>query len=155
MGMRGYCFTPTEPCKCVLASHGPIELRKELQQTMQQYFSVFRQESTMKEGLDKLYALRERLENAVLEDNSRVFNMMRIEALELDNLMLTAVATAKLALERTESRGAHSRVDYPDRDDVNWMKHTLYFLDDDKTSSRGVNMSPTKVKAFQPAERKY
>ncbi|APC92324.1 MULTISPECIES: succinate dehydrogenase flavoprotein subunit [Francisella] len=131
------------------------ELRKELQQIMQKYFSVFRQESTMKEGLDKLFKLRERLDNAVLEDNSRIFNMMRIEALELDNLMLTAVATAKLALERKESRGAHSRVDYPERDDKNWMKHTLYFLDGDRTSWRDVNMSPTKVKAFQPAERKY
>lgn len=130
-------------------------LRKELQQVMQQYFSVFRQEDTMHKGLDELYALRTRLENAVLEDSSRIFNMMRIEALELDNLMLTAIATAKAALERKESRGAHSRVDFPDRDDVNWMKHSLYFLEDDKTSSREVNMSPTKVKAFQPAERKY
>jgi succinate dehydrogenase / fumarate reductase flavoprotein subunit len=130
-------------------------LRKELQQVMQQYFSVFRQEDTMHKGLDELYALRTRLENAVLEDSSRIFNMMRIEALELDNLMLTAIATAKAALERKESRGAHSRVDFPDRDDVNWMKHSLYFLEDDKTSSREVNMSPTKVKAFQPTERKY
>jgi succinate dehydrogenase / fumarate reductase flavoprotein subunit len=130
-------------------------IRKELQQVMQQYFSVFRQEDTMHKGLEELYALRDRLENAVLEDSSRIFNMMRIEALELDNLMLTAVATAKAALERKESRGAHSRVDFPDRDDVNWMKHSIYFLEGDRTSSREVNMSPTKVKAFQPAERKY
>lgn len=130
-------------------------IRSELQKVMQNYFSVFRKEDTMQVGLDKLLALRVRLPNAVLDDNSQIFNMARIEALELDNLMLTAIATAKAAIERTESRGAHSRVDFPDRDDVNWLKHSLYFLDGDKTSSREVNMSPTKVKAFQPAVRKY
>ena len=132
-----------------------FELKKELQQVMQKYFSVFRKEDMMKEGLDKLLVLRDRLNNAVLDDNSRIFNLARIEALELDNLMVTAVSTAKLALERKESRGAHSRVDYPDRDDQNWMKHSLYFLDGDKTSAREVNMNPVNVEAFQPAVRKY
>ena len=131
------------------------DLRKELQQTMQQYFSVFRQEDTMVEGFEKLLKLRDRLSNAVLEDDSKVFNMARIDALELDNLMLTAISTAKLAIVRKESRGAHSRVDYPDRDDENWLKHTLYFLDDDRTSVRDVNMSPKDVEPFQPIERKY
>ncbi|RUS68960.1 hypothetical protein EGW08_023279 [Elysia chlorotica] len=130
-------------------------LRRDLQQVMQKYFSVFRQEDTMQEGLDELEAIRKRLDNAVLEDNSSIFNLARVEALELDNLLLTAISTAKLAVERKESRGAHSRVDFPDRDDENWLKHTLYFLEGDKTSSRKVNMSPTKVAAFQPAVRKY
>jgi len=131
------------------------ELRKELQKAMAQDFSVFRTEGQMVEGLDRLKQIRERIQKASLGDHSKRFNTARIEALELDNLMETAMATAVSAVERKESRGAHSRVDFPDRDDVNWQKHTLYFLDGDKTSDRAVNMKPTKVPAFEPKVRKY
>ncbi|PRP61572.1 succinate dehydrogenase flavoprotein subunit, partial [Bacillus halotolerans] len=83
------------------------------------------------------------------------FNTTRIEALELDNLMNTALATAHSAVVRTESRGAHSREDYPERDDENWLKHTLYFSDDHKISYREVNRKPKKVDAFPPKPRVY
>ena len=130
-------------------------LRGELQKAMQVDFSVFRTAAQMQAGLERLKVLRERLKNAVLEDHSQVFNTARIEALELDNLMETAIATAVLAIHRTESRGAHSREDYPDRDDTNWLKHSLYFLDNDRFSTRAVNMKPLKLKPFQPKIRSY
>jgi succinate dehydrogenase / fumarate reductase flavoprotein subunit len=78
-----------------------------------------------------------------------------VSALELDNLMATAYATAQSALARTESRGAHSREDFPKRDDENWIKHTLYFQHDDSIDYRPVNTSPNYVEPFEPKERVY
>ena len=109
----------------------------------------------MESGLKRLHALRERLEHATLADKSHVFNTDRVSALELDNLMATAYATAQSALARTESRGAHSREDYPERDDANWIKHTLYFEQGEQIDFRPVNTSPKYVEPFEPKERVY
>lgn len=132
-----------------------VTIREEMQRVMQEDFGVFRRGEVMEEGLHKLNKLRERLQHAKLGDKSSVFNTDRIFALELDNLMETACATAYSALNRTESRGAHSREDYPDRDDKNWIKHVLYFAQDHKIDYRGVNMSPQHVETFEPIERVY
>jgi succinate dehydrogenase / fumarate reductase flavoprotein subunit len=99
--------------------------------------------------------LRERLAHATLVDKSEVFNTERVSALELDNLMATACATAKSALTRTESRGAHSREDYPQRDDKKWIKHILYLENEDSIDFRPVNVSPKYVEPFEPKERVY
>ena len=131
------------------------DLRDELQKAMQNDFGVFRKEETMAEGFKVLKNLQERIANATLEDHSKIFNMARIEALELDNLMACALAEAKSGLTRKESRGAHSREDYPDRNDEEWQKHSLYFLSGDKIAKRDVNMSPDEVDAFQPKTRSY
>lgn len=131
------------------------EIRAAMQKTMQNDFGVFRTGDVMEQGKKDLLALQERLQNAAISDHSRVFNTARIEALELDNLMATAVATACAALNRTESRGAHSREDYPKRDDENWIKHSLYFADGNQMFSRGVNMQPLTMDPFEPKERVY
>jgi succinate dehydrogenase / fumarate reductase flavoprotein subunit len=132
-------------------------IREELREVMQNDFGVFRTGQYMAEGLKKLEVLNERLKHASMKDFSQVFNTTRVEALETENLMAVARATALSAVTRTESRGAHSREDYPKRDDANWIKHTLY-VDDDKIGQidfRQVNMQPVTVPAFQPKERVY
>jgi succinate dehydrogenase / fumarate reductase flavoprotein subunit len=130
-------------------------IRAEMQRVMQEDFGVFRTGEVMEAGLKRLEALRERLKHAKLDDKSHVFNTERVSALELDNLMATAYATAHSAIARTESRGAHSREDYPKRDDANWIKHTLYFEEGEKIDYRPVNTSPKYVAPFEPKERIY
>ncbi len=130
-------------------------IRQEMQNAMQMDFGVFRHADTMNVGLRKLESLKERLNHACLTDKSKVFNTARVEALELDNLMSCALATAYAAIARTESRGAHSREDYPERDDQQWLKHTLYFAHDDKVAYRPVNMKPNTVEPFEPKKRTY
>ncbi|MGM0912799.1 MAG: succinate dehydrogenase flavoprotein subunit [Pseudomonadota bacterium] len=131
------------------------ELKRELQAIMQNSFGVFREEENMQKGVKQLAELRGRIANAYLPDKTNAFNTARVEALELDNLMEVAEATAIAALERKESRGAHSRYDYPDRDDVNWLKHSLYFPADKTVGKRDVNFAPRTVDTFEPKVRTY
>ena len=131
------------------------ELKAELQSIMQNSFGVFREEKNMQEGVKQLAELRGRIDNAHLPDKSNAFNTARVEALELDNLMEVAEATAIAALERKESRGAHSRYDYPDHDDVNWLKHSLYFPASKELKKRDVNFKPKTVDTFEPKVRTY
>lgn len=131
------------------------DVRKALQQTMQNAFGVFRKGDLMQEGIKKLVDVREKLDNAYLVDKSQTFNTARIEALELDNLMEVAEATAIAAEYRKESRGAHCRYDYPDRDDQNWLAHSLYLPETKTVSKREVNFAPKTMEAFQPKKRIY
>ncbi len=133
----------------------PAQIRKDLQQCMQLNFSVFREGDAMAEGLAQLKEIRERLKTARLDDKSSDFNTQRIECLELDNLMETAYSTAVAANFRTESRGAHSRFDYPDRDDENWLCHSVYRPQTESMLKREVNMSPKLREAFPPKVRTY
>ncbi|MGL5006997.1 MAG: succinate dehydrogenase flavoprotein subunit [Plesiomonas sp.] len=133
----------------------PVQIRKDLQSCMQRNFSVFREGDAMAEGLAELKTIRERLQSARLDDTSPDFNTQRVECLELDNLMDTAYATAVAANFRTESRGAHSRFDFPDRDDSQWLCHTLYNPVTDTMSRRQVNMEPHLRPAFPPKARTY
>ena len=130
-------------------------IKKDLQEVMQLSFGVFRSAKNMEAGIEEINMIRERSENLYLADKSSKFNTARVEALELLNLLEVAEATAICANERKESRGAHSRDDYPERDDENWLKHSIYFKETKEVSKRDVNFRPKVVQAFQPFARTY
>jgi succinate dehydrogenase / fumarate reductase flavoprotein subunit len=131
------------------------DLKKELQTVMQNSFGVFRTEKNMQEGIRQLADLRERIGRAHLVDKSSVFNTARMEALELDNLLEVAEATAISAEVRKESRGAHARQDFETRDDANWLCHSIYNPLEKSVGKRAVNFAPKTMPAFEPTERKY
>ena len=131
------------------------EVKKELQQCMQNYFGVFRRGEYMKKGLDELQEIREKVNQLHLKDKSNAFNTSRVEAIELQNLFEVAEATAIAAYSRDESRGAHARDDFPERDDEKWLCHSLYDPLSKSVSKRDVNFSPSEVEAFPPIVRTY
>ena len=133
----------------------PENIRVEMCEIMQNDFGVFRTAEHMSTGLEKLRVLRERLSKARLNDKSKTFNTARIEAMELDNLMEVAYVTAKLADYRTESRGAHSRFDFPERDDKNWLKHSVYLPEGERILFREVNMTPKHMDPIPVKERDH
>jgi len=131
------------------------EVRAELQTTMQLYFGVFREGESMLKGLELLRELRIKVGNLHLQDKTGAFNTDRIEALELQNLFEVAYATAISAEQRKESRGAHARNDFTERDDENWLKHSVYYPLEERLGKRDVNFSPKTVDAFPPKIRTY
>lgn len=130
-------------------------IRDEMQRVMEQRCGVFRTASELQAGIAEIRTLRERLRHATLTDRSRIFNTARIEALELENMMEVALATIVSAAAREESRGAHSRVDFPARDDDRWLKHTLYFLEGSRLDYKPVRLKPLTVESFPPVARSY
>ena len=137
------------------AGESVFALKAEMQNIMQSYFGVYRNETLMKEGIEKLKAVTEKTKKIHLGDKSNQFNAERVEILEYLNLLDIANSTAYSALERKESRGAHAREDYPERDDENWLCHSLYFKNNDEVKKRKVNLSPKSVDAFKPKARVY
>jgi len=130
-------------------------VRRDLQNVMQNHFGVFRDGEFMEEGVKKLTELRERVSNLELKDKSMSYNTARIEALEVQNLFEVAEATAISAEKRTESRGAHARNDFQERDDENWLCHSMYHPETKELTKRDVNFSPKTVETFEPKVRTY
>ncbi|MDA9652209.1 succinate dehydrogenase flavoprotein subunit [Pseudomonadota bacterium] len=137
------------------SGHEVSSVKRELQEVMQNYFGVFRRGDYMEKGVSALSDIREKIDNLHLQDKSAAFNTNRVEAIELQNLFEVAEATAISSLQRTESRGAHAREDYPDRDDENWLCHSLYDPTSKSLGKRKVNFEPKQVDAFPPKIRTY
>jgi succinate dehydrogenase / fumarate reductase flavoprotein subunit len=138
----------------------PGEIRPLMQEAMQSGFAVFRRGDTLKQGMDTLTALRDPLERVTVDDASLLWNVALVSALELANLADQAVVIAHSAVERTESRGAHAREDYHQRDDINWLKHTVAWKDEDwkvTFAYRPVHLNSLSndVQSFPPAERTH
>ncbi|MFS2018728.1 succinate dehydrogenase flavoprotein subunit [Massilia sp. GER05] len=123
--------------------------------TMQKHCGVFRTQALMDEGVKEIMALDERRKHVSFKDKSKVFNTARIEAIELDNLIEVAKATVVSAAARKESRGAHAHSDYEQRDDVNWMKHTLFYSEGNRLDYKPVVTKPLTVDTFKPKPRTF
>jgi len=128
------------------------QLRQAYQDAMTEHCGVFRTEDRMREGIQQIKALQQKYVQIRLDDQGKYWNTELIEALELRNLMIVGEVILDAALNRRESRGAHAREDYPDRDDANFLKHTLAYY-----SPAGVEIQykPVSITLFQPQERKY
>ncbi|MEU5343367.1 MULTISPECIES: succinate dehydrogenase flavoprotein subunit [unclassified Streptomyces] len=133
------------------------DIRRELQECMDANVMVFRTEQTIKTAVEKIAELRERYRNVSIQDKGRRFNTDLLEAVELGNLLDLAEVMAVSALARKESRGGHYREDYPNRDDVNFMRHTMAYREvgDDGTESIRLDYKPVVQTRYQPMERKY
>jgi succinate dehydrogenase / fumarate reductase flavoprotein subunit len=132
-----------------------VDVGDAMRNTMQTHCGVFRFPDLLSAGVDEIDAVAERAQHIVIKDKSQVFNTARVEALELDNLIEVAVATMHAANNRTESRGAHAREDYSERDDENWLAHSLFYKQNNRLAYKPVRLNPLTVESFKPKKRVY
>ena len=131
------------------------EVGTEMRRIMQAHCGVFRFPDLLTEGVKKIKETGARAQRTAIRDKSKVFNTARVEALELDNLIEVAVATLVSAEARKESRGAHDRADHQQRDDANWLKHTLWYQEGSRLDYKPVHMKPLTVPTIEPKVRTY
>ena len=132
-----------------------VDVLNDLRRTMQAHCGVFRFPDDLHKGVEKVKELGERVQRTFIADKSKVYNTARVEALELENLVETAMATMISAEARKESRGAQARADYPERDDQNWMKHTLWYKEGNRLDYKPVHLRPLTVQTMEPKVRTY
>ena len=131
------------------------QVATDLRRTMQAHCGVFRFPDLLVDGVSKIREIAQRVSRTEIKDKSKVFNTARIEALELDNLIEVARASMTSAEARKESRGAHDRADFHERDDANWLKHSLWFKEGDRMEYKPVHMKPLTAATFEPKVRTY
>ena len=137
------------------AGENVAEVGDAIRDTMQNHCGVFRFPDEMAEGVMQIDAVAKRVQNITIKDKSKVFNTARVEALELDNLIEVAVATMHSANARTESRGAHAREDFAERDDEKWLTHSLFYKENNRLAYKPVQLKPQTVESFVPKARVY
>jgi succinate dehydrogenase / fumarate reductase, flavoprotein subunit len=162
---QGFRALPTDAGDSTLARLARLEgstsgenaqdVGNDIRRTMQAHCGVFRTSELLAEGVARIMALAERAQRIHIADKSKVFNTARVEALEVDNLVETAKATIVSADARKESRGAHAHRDYPERNDGDWLKHTLYYSEGNRLDYKPVSMKPLTVETFQPKARTF
>ncbi|MCC7006143.1 MAG: succinate dehydrogenase flavoprotein subunit [Ottowia sp.] len=131
------------------------DVANDLRRAMQTHAGVFRTQKLMDEGVVQINEIAQRATRIHLKDKSAVFNTARVEALELDNLTEVARATMISAANRKESRGAHAHDDFPNRDDQHWMKHTLWFSEDNHIEYKPVQLKPLTTESIPPKVRTF
>jgi succinate dehydrogenase / fumarate reductase flavoprotein subunit len=131
------------------------EVATEIRRTMQGHCGVFRFPDLLIGGVKKIREVADRATRTQIGDKSKVFNTARVEALELDNLIEVARASMVSAEGRKESRGAHDRADHHERDDANWLKHTLWYKDGDRLEYKPVHLKPLTARTIEPKVRTY
>jgi succinate dehydrogenase / fumarate reductase flavoprotein subunit len=132
-----------------------VDVLNDLRRTMQAHCGVFRFPDDLQKGVQKVEEIARRVLRTFIADKSKVYNTARVEALELDNLVDTAMATIVSAEARKESRGAQARADFPERDDKNWMKHTLWYKEGNRLDYKPVHLRPLTVQTMEPKVRTY
>ncbi|CAN5813551.1 succinate dehydrogenase flavoprotein subunit [soil metagenome] len=169
LAMAEYCATadmpqlPADPTGPITAEFERLlaqtsgepaaKIREEMQNTMMDFVGVFREQAGIQKAVDKVRELQDRYRTLVIMDKGRRYNLDLLEAWELGSLLELAEVTAESALVRTESRGAHSREDFPDRDDANWLKHTFAYRREGGRIE--LRYKPVTITRFQPKERVY
>ena len=162
---RSHKDLPADAADFTLGRVDALESRKQgervqnvandIRNSMQRHCGVFRTQTLLDEGVGQILELAERAKSVAFQDHSKVFNMARVEALELENLIEVAKATIVSAAARNESRGAHAHSDFPERDDQKWLRHSLWYAEGNRLDYKPVTMKPLTVDSFPPKARTF